>query len=282
MRIAIPEFKEKQQLFDYLIENKTELINTKRSMPIISDACVLDVHHLKNSMIQTKSVHDDGDEDEDLKQLRVKVVANTSNWIDSHMDMLLPDSAKRSIQQRKGLIPHLHDHVHEIGAKIGEVQDILLSDLSFAELGIKGTGQTQAIVFVTDVIKSYNEKVFNQYLLKRVNQHSIGLQYMKLTLAVNDPDAKEEFAEWEKHFPNVINKEVAEQRGFFWPVQEIKLIENSAVLFGSNEITPTLETDTKLDPPKGTLNDQASEGIGTEKFGKRNFLRTLAQNKNLN
>lgn len=277
MRIEIPEFKEKKELFDYLIENKTQLINTKRSMPITSDVCAMEISYIKNVGIQTKSVHEDDDEDEDTDTLRVKVVANTANWIDSHMDMLLPDSAKRSIQQRKGMIPHLHDHVHEIGAKIGEVQDILLSELSFAELGIKGTGQTQAIVFVTDVIKSYNEKVFNQYLLEKVNQHSIGLQYLKLSLAINDPDAKEEFAEWEKHFPNVINQEVAEKRGFFWPVSEIKLIENSAVLFGSNEITPTLETGIKSDPPKGTPQKQSPAGIDKEKFGKRNFLRTLAQ-----
>lgn len=278
MRVAIPEFKEKRELFDYLIENKTQLINTKRSMPITSDVCTLDISYIKNVGIKTKSVHEDDDEEEEDKDiLRVKVVANTANWIDSHMDMLLPDAAKRSIEQRKGKIPHIHDHIHEITAKIGEVQDILLSQLSFAELGIKGTGQTQAIVFVTDVIKLYNEKVFNQYLLEKVNQHSIGLQYMKLTLAINDPDAKEEFAEWEKNFPNVINKEVAEKRGFFWPVQEFKLFENSTVLFGSNEITPTLETGIKSDPPKGTPQKQSPTGIDKEKFGKRNFLRNLAQ-----
>ena len=100
---------------------------------------------------------------------------------------------------------------------------------------------------------------------------------MKLSLAINDPDAKEEFAEWEKHFPNVINQEVAEKRGFFWPVQEIKLIENSAVLFGSNIITPTLETGIKTDSSKDTPKKQSPAGIDKEKFGKRNFLRNLAQ-----
>ena len=39
----------------------------------------------------------------------------------------------------------------------------------------------------------------------------------------------------------VINKEDVEEYGFMWIVREIKLFENSAVIWGANELTPTLD-----------------------------------------
>ena len=285
MRIAIPKFGDKKALFAYLEENKDMLIKTKKSMPIESDVCNFSMSHVmpngKLGGIGTKAEHPEDEEDEDeRKEVRVKIVANTANWIDSHMDMLLPDSPKRSIKERKHLIHHLHDHVHEVEAKIGDVVDILLSDLSYAELGIKGTGSTQALIFITDVIKAYNEKVFLQYLRKKVNQHSIGLQYLQLTMAINDPDNKEAFAEWNKYIDQVINEEVAIELGFFFPVQEYRLLENSAVLFGSNEITPTLETDiNKKDPQHSTPIIDRHIGIEEKNLAKAKFYRRFVTKK---
>jgi hypothetical protein len=265
MRVTIPDFKTKAELFKYLIDNKKKLIDLKKSVPIYAD-CVsfktTTIHEGKQG-VQTK---DNAPVTDDVDMLRVKVVANTANWIDSHVDMLLPDSALKSINERKGIIPHLHDHIHQIEAKVGEVKDILLSNLSFSELGINGFGSTQAIVFITDVIKSYNEKVFNQYKLGKINQHSIGLQYVKLDLAINDESSEKEFDFWNKYYPQVINKDAADERGFFWVVQEIKLIENSAVLFGSNIITPTLDNNLKNESLNGPQKDEPQLRTQKEDF----------------
>jgi hypothetical protein len=46
---------------------------------------------------------------------------------------------------------------------------------------------------------------------------------------------------WNKYYKDIINKEFVDEYGFFWVVNEIKLLEVSAVLFGANELTPTLE-----------------------------------------
>ena len=85
--------------------------------------------------------------------------------------------------------------------------------------------------------------MFQLYKDEAVDQHSIGMQYMQLVLCVNDPEYKEEFADWEKYYPLVINKEKVDRAGYFWYVTEIKLYEISAVLFGSNELTPTVSTE---------------------------------------
>jgi hypothetical protein len=258
MRVKIQDFESKKELFKYLKANKETLIAQKKSMPIYSDPCNIHATQVKSGGIVKNNGAVEGNPD----VLRVKVVANTSNFIDSHLDMLLPDAAKKSIVERKAFIPHLHDHVHTIDAKIGEVQDIILQDLSLTELGLNGFGTTQAIVFITDVYKSYNEKVFNQYKQGRINQHSIGLQYVKLDLAINDEDSPKEFGYWEENINKAINPEAAEQAGFFWVVSEIKLIENSAVLFGANSATPTLDNnlnDNKsFEPSKDTQEAEPS------------------------
>ena len=271
MRIDIPKFTEKKELFDYLKANKTDLISKKKSMAIESDVVSLGVSSVQKTGIAVK-MNDAVKEDVDV--LRVKVVANTSGWMDSHSDVLLANSWSKTISERKQFIPHLHDHKHEIGAKVGEVVDIYASDLSYAELGIKGMGTTQALVFVTDIMKSYNEQVFNQYKAGKINQHSIGLQYVKIALAINDEDYKEEFEVWNKYSDSVINKDKAEMNGFFWAVQEIKLIENSAVLFGSNEITPTLDNNVKIEPSADTHKEQSVEEtiVETKKSNRRRSL----------
>ncbi len=47
MRIQIPKFQEKKDLFQYLKENKSELIKTKKSMPIYSDVADFGVSKVK-------------------------------------------------------------------------------------------------------------------------------------------------------------------------------------------------------------------------------------------
>ncbi len=225
----------------YLIDNKKRIIKEKKSVPIYSDVCYVPASMTKNNV----AVKENTLIENDMSKIRVKVVANTANWIDSDFDLLTPDCWQKSIDERKGFIPHLHDHVHRIEAKIGEVADIYSADISLSELGLDQTGNTQALIFITDVIKSYNEKVFNQYRIGRINQHSIGMHYIQLELAINDEDSEKEFDFWNKYYGQVINKDKADELNFFWVVNEIKLLENSAVLFGANELTPTLDNENK-------------------------------------
>jgi hypothetical protein len=144
--------------------------------------------------------------------------------------------------------------------------------MTWAELGVKTNGSTQAVIFETDVMRSYNEKIFNQYKFGKINQHSIGLQYVKIELAINDEDSEKEFDFWNKYIGKIGNPDFAEQDGYFWVVGEYKLLENSSVLFGSNELTFTLSSkydtidqpssDTVLPPSKFDV----SEAIKNTKF----------------
>lgn len=263
-KTLIPEGLKGKPLFKFLIENKEALITEKKSIIKHSDP----LSHSPTIEISTKSgtAKKDagdapGDNDEPMTinggLVHVTVVANTANWVDSQLDMLLPDCWKRSIKQRKGMIPHLHDHIHQVECKIGEVTKIYSLDMALKDLGVDIAGSTQVLIFETDVLESYNEKIYNQYKLGKINQHSIGLQYVNISLCINDEDSEKEFDFWNKYYPLVINKDAVDERGYFWVVSEIRLLENSCVLFGANELTPTLDVkaNTEKQPPAGIVKD---------------------------
>lgn len=262
MRVKLPDFQTKKELFSYLVANKKSLVDKKKSMMIEAEG-------LKNSpsfiagdsnlklLLANKGIslkQEDLTLDEGV--IRVKTVANAHNFIDSHFDLLINDSSKKSIKERKSLLVHLHDHKHTTDGEVGDVVDVLLQDVPLVELGYDKKGSTQCVVFITDIKKSYNEKVYDRYKAGRANQHSIGLQYVRIELAINDPDYEKEKDFFDKYYDQVINKEVADEFGFFWVVLEYKLIENSVVLFGSNMYTPTLEiSESKGEPDSSTHKD---------------------------
>jgi len=266
MKITIQDINKMDfdKRIDFLSSNKDEVLKMKRSIIKISD--VFEMPKTANKAQIQPIVENEVD------KLHVKVVANTALWIDSQLDMLLPDCWKRSIENRMDMIPHLHDHIRQIDAKVGEVKNIYGQYLTYSELGIQGIGQTQVLIFETEIMKEYNEMVFNQYKSGKINQHSISLQYVSLQIAINDKKQDKEYQLWNQYIPLAINKQVAIESGYFFIVKECKVIENSCVLFGANEITPTLqvieitnssedlpqkaqvETILNIDPPKKALN----------------------------
>lgn len=264
MRISIPEFETKKQLHNFLRSNKKELISKKRSLPIKAAPVSMPVHRVNSKSNAFKS---NEAVVEDLDVLRVKVVANSANWVDSHQDMLLPNAPLRSIKNNKHMIPHLHDHVHSVMAEVGDVVDIYLQDISLRELGLDKDGSTQSVIFVTDIKKKLNEKVFERYKSGKIRQHSIGLQYMNLELAIDDEDSEKEYDFFKKYYDQAINPEQIDKYGYFWIISEYKLIENSAVLFGANELTPTLDNNLKLDD--NSFEIEHFESIDTAKTARK-------------
>ena len=87
------------------------------------------------------------------------------------------------------------------------------------------------------------------------------MRYVSFDLAINSEAEwdKEEKALWDKYYPVIANKELADERGYFWAVTEAKIVEGSAVVMGSNSATPTLET--KEEPSEDTLNIEAEQSL---------------------
>ena len=142
--------------------------------------------------------------------------------------------------------------------------------MNWKDLGYNADGTTEALIFDSTVKASRNAYMFDQYKNGYVDNHSVGMQYVKLELAVNDEDYEKEKNFFDKYIDEVTNKEDAINQGYFWVVTEAKVIEGSAVPMGSNPITPTLEN--KNEPPLGTQTNTIDEAAKALQEKKQLFL----------
>jgi hypothetical protein len=254
MKLSFREYNSKdlKEFLQYLFNNKQDILDMKKSAIKITDSfssnvIVNDVDAQKNYLFSN---------DAEKGILKRTIVANTYNWLDSHNDVHVDSIFSKSIKERSSRIPHLHDHKLELGAKVGKIISIAEKNIEWRNLGVDVKGATTVLMIESEIKKSYNEKIFNAYLNDEINQHSVGMRYIKIDLALNDDDYKDEFKVWNTYFDRVGNKNKAEQQGFFFAVKEAALIEVSAVLIGSNEITPVLGN--KFEPLK---NIQTGESL---------------------
>lgn len=227
-----------KSVYEQLIE-ETELrlsVNKNKFTDVVSH---LPIIYTGNPALvdKSKTLYEN---DEAKGILKRAIVANTYNWLDSHGDVHLSGLFAKSIQERAKRIPHLHDHKFEIGAKVGRPISFQETSFKWRALGWAKNGDTEVLLMESQIEKKLNEKVYDEYLADNIDQHSVSMQYVKIDLAVNDENYVNEYKTWQDVLPLLGNKAEAEDRGYFWAVREAKLIEVSAVLLGSNELTPTL------------------------------------------
>ena len=93
------------------------------------------------------------------------------------------------------------------------------------------------------------------------------MQYVKISLGINstEKDFAEQKAYYDKRISEIANKEVVEEQGYFWGVEEAKIVkEGSMVIFGSNDATPiqyteaVIDTSGKQEPSKDTQKNKVT------------------------
>ena len=246
MKITGKTFATKKEEIDYLVKHNKEIIEFKKAVvkhttPTTTEAEI-------SSTLKALSTSKEHDTDNVIKRT---VIGNTYNWLDSHGDVHLDGTFGKSISERQNKIWHLHDHEQKITAKVGIPSKIYEEKVAWSDLGIKKAGTTTALMMDSDIRKDYNNLIFQEYKDGNIDQHSVGMYYVKIDFAVNDKDHKEEFKVWNDNIENIGNREKAEELGYFYAVKEAKLVEISAVLQGSNELTPTIEAK-DIEPEKST------------------------------
>jgi hypothetical protein len=260
--IEIPAFDTKKELFDFFVKNKERLIAQKKSVMKHADcfSCVT-----PKELIVSKSISTDKED------ITVKVVINTTNLMDSHSDVHLPGLWSKSLQENK-MIMHLQEHNMSFDKIIADSDELKAYTKSYTwkELGYSFSGKTEALIFDSNIKKERNPFMFKQYAFGYVKNHSVGMYYVKLILAINDEDYGAEYEAWEKYYPEIANKERADELGLFWAIREAKIVEGSAVPLGSNWATPTL--DIKCQPPDGT-DDEPPDG--TRKIDINKLIKEL-------
>lgn len=240
MKIELPKYTDKSELFAYLKKHERDIFSLKKSEMKKCDAFGVTVfeQNISKSVIVAKA-HKAAADTADV--IRKTIVGNTYNWLDSHDDMHVEGIFTKSIQESKAYAMHLHDHLNMVAAKVGVPVDVYEERTNWVDLGVGRTGDTVCLCMDSDVVKDMNPSIFYQYKNNQIDQHSVGMIYVTLFLCIdsNDPQYKAEKANWQKYFPKLGNPEKASEQGYFFAVTEAKLIEISAVTKGSNELTPT-------------------------------------------
>jgi hypothetical protein len=248
--IDISHYATRDDLFRALKENKRQLVARKQSRMKCADAVFF---HAAHEVDATKSV--------DVQQLltkdtlTVRSVINTAGLLDSHGDVHIKGLWKKSLQEQTH--PYLlQEHKNSFDHIISDRVKASAVEMTWKELGFDFDGKTEALVFESEIDKGRNPYMFEQYARGYVKNHSVGMCYVQLFMCLNS-DKKyfiEEKENWDRYIDEVINRESAEEHGYFWAVTEAKFIEGSAVPIGSNPATPTQSVkELSGEPPTGDL-----------------------------
>ena len=237
---TLPDFQNKAELVQYLRKNQKELTDLKKEQVKHADA----VQTARQKTVQKNQSNGD----------TITIIGNTYNWMDSHRDVHVKGCFSKSISERGDRIWHLHDHEQKITAKVGRPQDVYEDSIDWKILGIEKAGATEALFMTSEIAKELNPRIYEAYKSGEIDQHSVGMRYVRIKLAYASDEEEDEVpnALWNKYHPLLGNPEEADKHGYFWVVKEAKLIEISCVLEGSNSLTPTLENKTPLSDSTST------------------------------
>lgn len=253
--LEIPGELERKELFAFLKKNKDALIIQKKSTAKEAEGFAFKWTMAKGlAKEQSANIITPGESG----VVNVKAIINTSNWLDSCLDCHMPGIWNKSLSENK-MIMHLQEHNMSFDKIISDGPDLkaYAKTYTWKELGFDYKGKTEALVFDSVVRESRNKFMFDQYSKGYVKNHSVYMMYVKMVLCINEDDNLEygaEYEAWEKYYPEIANKELADDRGYFWAILEAKVIEGSAVPIGANIVTPTLEVTGKSEPAVATPN----------------------------
>ena len=262
--IKIPTFATKQELYSYLKKNKALHIQAKKSAMKYADCVSGQIFTISEKGTVEKTIIDPAVMDVD--NFKILVAINTCNYFDSHGDVHIPGLWKKSVSEQK-LLYLLQEHKMTFENVISDDVKASAKNISWADLGETYPGTTEALLFDCNVSKERNEFMSEQYKKCYVKNHSVGMRYINIELAMNSESKfdVEEKAIWDKYYPQIVNKEAVDQYGYFWAVIEAKFVEGSAVLMGSNQVTPTISISAKQEPVATTPKTEPSED--TQKNG---------------
>jgi hypothetical protein len=259
----IPKELKGKSLYKFIVENEDLIVHAKKS--VIKEADCVSSTSLyideKGLMVSKAKAAEIQAISKDANRLKIDVVINTTNYFDSHMDVHIPGLWKKTLSDnnKKGFyLLKLHQQTFE--AVIGEGLKGSTQKLSWSDLGFGYTGITEALVFTGEIEKERNPYMFNQYANGYIKQHSVGMRYIKIVTCIDDDEYPVQKENWDKYRPMVVNGDEVDAEGCFWAVLEAKINEGSAVLFASNDLTPTQSVEDVTDyNEESKQNDDGTE-----------------------
>ena len=241
MKTEMPKFESKKELFTWLKDNEDDNIAFKKASFKKADSFDTPISVLNKDFAPLKTAKASSDDN----SVKVRVIINTTYLKDSHDDVHIDGIWKKSLKENKR-IKHLQEHEMKFDKIISDKADLkaFTKTYEWRELGYDVDGKTQALVFDSVVKEERNPTMYKEYKQENVDNHSVGMQYVNIKMAFDsDEEGDEKWKEeYDKHIDKIANKEAVKKQGYFYAVYEAKAIEGSAVINGSNPITPTYST----------------------------------------
>jgi hypothetical protein len=254
-------FSSKADLFSHLRANVNKIISVKTSE-------IYDSH--KKGAVALSFIPNDGVtksfNGEAIKSLPgmkdgyIYPIINTTRYMDSHDDVHFDGTFKRSAKDQNGKLYYVADHEIKIGSIIAWPEDVnvMLKQIPWTFVNKNYPGTTEALIYEIDKNKIVHEKAYEIIREKRPVQNSVRMVYITVKLGMNS-NKKEDIEYknyYEKRIKEIVNSDVVEDQGYFFGVEEAKIIkEGSMVILGSNDATSVQqkEADTitsyEIEPP---------------------------------
>lgn len=250
------EFDTQKKLFEFLVTEKEWVLAQKKSIEKHCEGSPtgLLIPDFGEAIKAAGSKYRHEDDDKNKELIRT-LIANTYWWMDTFSDVHIGRGEEGgsaifsdSIKERKEKIPPIDQHKWGLDGRMGKTLDLFEAPISWRALGIGKTGMTESLFAVPLIQESKNKARYEDYKNGEIDQHSVGMQYLDIQLAVNDEEEyPKEYAVYKKYINKIGNRQQVEAQGFFFAVGKAKLKEYSAVIAGANELTPTISH-----PPGGS------------------------------
>ena len=198
--------------------------------------------------------------------IEVKAIINTTNVIDSHMDLHLMGIWNKTVKDNP-YTHHLKQHERIFESVLSSKARNYNERMNFKDIGVNADMEMDANINHFILSKSEHPFMFAKYINGEVTQHSVGMMYLDYDIAFYDEDSKKEMDFFNEMKALSINPEVAEEAGYLWIHREAKKREGSAVVFGSNPITPTLYVK-DYEPQSSTYKQKSEPTIITPEVNK--------------
>ena len=192
-------FETSDEAMKELIANKKLIIAAKKAAIKYADALPYHgtVANENNEVVKASSIPNIGE----INTIKVAAVSNACNYFDSHGDVSINGSWNRTAKNTKDGL-HLQEHQMRFDKLISDNVNFAVETKTWKELGYNYEGSTDCLVMYSQVEKETNPFMFDKYVKGKVKNHSSGLRYVNIEMAVNNNAewAKEEKAVRWKHF----------------------------------------------------------------------------------
>lgn len=242
----LSQIESKAERLDFVKANKAKLIKAKKSIIKRAEPVYVSPTPVKN---QTAAKMDGSNSSGVFE-----IIGNSIGFYDHHEDVSMKGSFSKTVKEGGQFAPIIINHNHSPDSIFAKNLGVEIKEIPIRSLGFDKEGTTE--VLAAKIAPIYNSQMKQLYENGEIKQHSVGIKYQKIELAINDPSDDAGYANWKKYIDQVINREEVEESKYFFAVLEQQLFEISAVLFGSNAYTPTLDQNKSLlntEPDTSTL-----------------------------